>query len=52
VDASRSLSSKIVEAVSGIHEIQANCAYSVENRKFGAIVDELLKIRIVWNLYR
>jgi ABC-type bacteriocin/lantibiotic exporter with double-glycine peptidase domain len=52
VDASRSLSSKIVEAVSGIHEIQANCAYNVENRKFGAIVDELLKIRIVWNLYR
>ncbi len=52
VDASRNLSSKIVEAVSGIHEIQANCAYNVENRKFGAIVDELLKIRIVWNLYR
>jgi len=52
VDASRNLSSKIVEAVSGIHEIQANCAYTVENRKFGAIVDELLKIRIVWNLYR
>jgi ABC-type multidrug transport system fused ATPase/permease subunit len=41
-----------VEAVSGIHEIQANCAYTVENRKFGAIVDELLKIRIVLNLYR
>jgi ABC-type multidrug transport system fused ATPase/permease subunit len=52
VDASRNLYSKIVEAVSGIHEIQANCAYNVENRKFGAIVDELLKIRIVWNLYR
>ncbi len=52
VDASRNLSSKIVEAVSGIHEIQTNCAYPVENRKFGAIVDELLKIRIVWNLYR
>ena len=52
VDASRNLSNKIVEAVSGIHEIQANCAYKVENRKFGAIVDELLKIRIVWNLYR
>ena len=52
MDVSRNLSSKIVEAVSGIHEIQANCAYRVENRKFGAIVDELLKIRIVWNLYR
>ena len=52
VDASRNLSSKIVEAVSGIHEIQANCAYPVENRKFGTIVDELLKIRVVWNLYR
>ena len=52
VDVSRNLSSKIVEAVSGIHEIQANCAFTVENRKFGAIVDELLKIRIVWNLYR
>ena len=52
VDVSRNLSSKIVEAVSGIHEIQANCAYGTENRKFGALVDELLKVRIVWNLYR
>ncbi|MFQ6078315.1 MAG: ABC transporter ATP-binding protein/permease [Thermodesulfobacteriota bacterium] len=52
VDASRELSSKIAESISGIHEIHGNGAYRIENRKFDSLVDKLLKIRIVWNLYR
>ncbi|MDJ0783005.1 MAG: ABC transporter ATP-binding protein/permease [Desulfosarcinaceae bacterium] len=52
VDASRKLSSRISESIGGIHEIQANGAYTLENRKFDKIVRRLLKIRIRWSLYR
>ena len=52
VDAARTYSSRIAESISGIHEIQGNGAYRIENRKLDALVDRLLKIRIVWSLYR
>ncbi len=52
VDAARTYSSRIAESISGIHEIQGNGAYHIENRKIDALVDRLLKIRIVWSLYR
>jgi ABC-type multidrug transport system fused ATPase/permease subunit len=52
VDTGRKLSGKIGESVAGIHEIQANGAFSIENKKFASLVDRLRKIRIVWNLYR
>ncbi len=50
VNTSRKLSSKIVESVSGIHEVQANGAFEVENNKFDAMVDYLKKIRIYWSI--
>ncbi|MEJ2222259.1 MAG: ABC transporter ATP-binding protein/permease [Desulfobacterales bacterium] len=52
VDAARKVSSKVGESVAGIHEIQANGAFSIENEKFGRLVNHLRKIRIIWNLYR
>ena len=52
VDAARTLSSRIAESVSGIHEIHGNGAYAIENKKYDRMVDRLLKIRIVWSLYR
>lgn len=52
VDAGRKVSSKVGESIAGIHEIQANGAFSIENKKFASIVDHLRKIRIIWNLYR
>jgi ABC-type multidrug transport system fused ATPase/permease subunit len=52
VDLARDMSSKITESISGIHEIHGNGSYRIENRKFDSIVDKLLKIRIVWSLYR
>ena len=52
VDAARQLSSRIAESITGIHEIHGNGAYSIENRKYDSMVDRLLKIRIVWSLYR
>ncbi len=52
VDAAREFSSRIAESVSGIHEIQGNGAHAIENRKYNRLVDNLLKIRIVWSLYR
>jgi ABC-type multidrug transport system fused ATPase/permease subunit len=52
VDAARTLSSRIAESVSGIHEVHGNGAYRIENRKYDKLVDRLMKIRIVWSLYR
>ncbi len=51
VDVSREYSGKISEAVSGIQEIQANGAFTIENRKYTAIVIKLQRIRIVWNMF-
>ena len=52
VDTTRVLSSKIAESISGIQDIQSNGAFAIENRKFDQLVDRLLKIRVVWTLYR
>lgn len=52
VDSTRKISSLIGEAISGIHEIQGNGTFRIENRRFGKLVDEMLKIRIVWTLYK
>ena len=52
VDVSRVLSSRIAETISGIHEVQGHGAFAVENRAFDDIVERLLKIRIVWSLWR
>ena len=52
VNASRKLSSNIVESISGIHEVQANGAFEIENTKFDTIVDYLRKIRIKWSIYK
>ncbi|MBW2336849.1 MAG: ABC transporter ATP-binding protein/permease [Deltaproteobacteria bacterium] len=52
VDTARTFSARIAESISGIHEIHGNGAYRIENRKFDRLVDKLLRIRIVWSLYR
>ena len=52
VDAARKFADRIAESISGIHEIHGNGAYRIENRKYNQLVDRLLKIRIVWSLYR
>jgi ABC-type multidrug transport system fused ATPase/permease subunit len=51
VDVTRDVASKIGEAITGIHEIQGNGAFAIENEKVDRLVDRLLKIRIVWTLY-
>ena len=48
----RSLSSRIAESISGIHEIHGNGSYKLEFSKYNKLVNKLLKIRIVWSLYR
>jgi ABC-type multidrug transport system fused ATPase/permease subunit len=52
VDAARTFSARIAESISGIHEIHGNGAYRIEAYKYNKLVDRLLKIRIVWSLYR
>jgi ABC-type multidrug transport system fused ATPase/permease subunit len=52
VDITRTLSSRIGEAITGIHEIQGNGSFGLENRRFDDLVDGLFKIRVTWSLYR
>ena len=52
VDIGRKLSSRIAESISGVHEIHGNGAYVIEQRKYNSLVKKLLKVRIVWSLYR
>ncbi len=52
VDMTRTLSGKIGEAITGIHEIHGNGSYGIENRRYGSMVEKLYKIRITWNLYK
>ena len=52
VDATREMSSAIGETITGIHEVQSNGSFSIENRRFDRIVDQLFKIRMTWTLYR
>ncbi|HBD10144.1 MAG TPA: ABC transporter ATP-binding protein [Syntrophobacteraceae bacterium] len=52
VDITRSLSGKIGETITGIHEVHGNGSFVIENRKYGEFVDQLFKVRVIWNLYR
>ncbi|MEM5786524.1 MAG: ABC transporter ATP-binding protein/permease [Syntrophobacteraceae bacterium] len=52
VDSTRRMSSLIDEVVSGIQEIHGNGSYRMEERRFGRMVDELFKIRVVWITYK
>jgi len=52
VDVGRKLSSRIAEAISGVHEIHGNGAYRIEYRKYNKLVDKLMQVRIVWSLFR
>jgi ABC-type multidrug transport system fused ATPase/permease subunit len=52
VDVTRTMSGKIGEAITGIHEIHGNGSYRIENRKYDKMVDSLRKVRITWNLYK
>jgi ABC-type multidrug transport system fused ATPase/permease subunit len=52
VNITRLISSKIGETVSGIHEVHGNASFRIENRKYGEFVDQLFKVRVVWNLYK
>jgi ABC-type multidrug transport system fused ATPase/permease subunit len=52
VDISRTLSGRIAESMSGIHEIHGNGAYRIEISKFNRLVEELRKVRVLWGLFR
>ncbi|MGD9097236.1 MAG: ABC transporter ATP-binding protein/permease [Desulfobacterales bacterium] len=52
VDLTRTLSDKVAESISGIHEIHGNGAYRIENRKVAGIVGRLYRIRLRWDLLR
>lgn len=52
VDSTRVMSNRINESIGGIHEIHVNGAFGTENKRFGIIVDQLMKIRIQWNLFK
>lgn len=52
ISVSRQLSSTIVEAVSGLHEVQANGGFALANRNFARLTNTLKTIRVRWNLFK
>ena len=52
VDTSNRMASRITESVSGISEIHAQGSFQSEERSYNSIIEKLLKIRIIWTLYR
>jgi ABC-type bacteriocin/lantibiotic exporter with double-glycine peptidase domain len=52
VDVSRKMANQITESISGIHEVHAQGAFRAEEGKYNGLVERLLRIRIVWTLYR
>lgn len=52
VDSSNKMASRITESVSGISEIHAQGSFQNEEQRYNAIIERLLKIRIIWTLYR
>ncbi|MEJ2057919.1 MAG: ABC transporter ATP-binding protein, partial [Desulfofustis sp.] len=49
---SNQMSSRIAESVSSIGEIHAQGSFQSEERHYNSIIERLLKIRIIWSLYR
>jgi len=52
VDQTRTISNKITESITGIHEIHGNGSYHIENEKYDGMVDRLLRIRLFWSIYK
>ncbi len=52
VDIGRVFASRIAESIGGMHEIHGNGAYRIEQRKYDRLVDKLMRVRVVWSLYR
>ncbi|RZW20765.1 MAG: ABC transporter ATP-binding protein, partial [Desulfobulbaceae bacterium] len=52
VDSSNKMASRITESVTGISEIHAQGSFQSEEQSYNSIIERLLKIRIIWTLYR
>ena len=52
VDSSNKMASRITESVSGISEIHAQGSFQSEEHSYNTIIERLLRIRIIWTLYR
>jgi ABC-type bacteriocin/lantibiotic exporter with double-glycine peptidase domain len=52
VDLSREMASQITESVSGVQEVHAHGSFRIEENKYNSVVERLLRIRIVWTLYK
>ena len=52
VDVSRKMANQISESIAGIHEVHAQGSFRTEEHKYNALIERLLRIRIIWFLYR
>jgi ABC-type multidrug transport system fused ATPase/permease subunit len=52
IDVTRSMSNVIGEAISGMHEIQGNAGYELENRKLERFSSRLFQIRLRMNNFK
>ena len=52
VDATREVSSRITETLTGIQEVHGHGSYRIESNKFNKLIHILYKIRISWTIYK
>jgi|WetSurMetagenome_2_1015567.scaffolds.fasta_scaffold02446_4 ABC-type bacteriocin/lantibiotic exporter with double-glycine peptidase domain len=52
IDVTRTMSNIIGEAISGMHEIQGNAGYELENQKLGRFSSKLFRIRLHMNNFK
>jgi ABC-type multidrug transport system fused ATPase/permease subunit len=52
IDVNRAMSNVVGEAISGMHEIQGNASYDLENQKLGRLSAMMFEIRLRMNNYK
>jgi ABC-type bacteriocin/lantibiotic exporter with double-glycine peptidase domain len=52
VTVSQQMASQITESMIGIQEIHAHGSFRLEEGRYNILIERLLKIRIIWTLYR
>ena len=52
INVTRTLSNRITDTITGIHEVHGHGSYTIESKKFNKLAEKLYHIRIIWGLYQ
>lgn len=52
VDGTRKVADQVTESIAGVNEVHAHGSFMTEEKKYNTLVDNLLRIRVRWTLFR